>query len=162
MALYSYVLEEIIPRLVKRFSLSDTPDTDLSRLMFLLKTIQPVTLVDDLLQTFSIEQTTIVSVENSYITAFTVPATERWKVYAIDLYRSTGDRTSDSLYINDPSYTMKIAAYTAAAAYTSGMLAQPIELDRNWLFKVYIKTGGTTDGNWPVSLLVSKSKAYRT
>jgi len=142
-------------RLYTRYALEPFPATvspDVS------KTIQPITDADELLRIPAVDITTTPSLTLGEQVGRTVPTPQRWKLYAWDVNRASGDRLVEGISLGDGTVSMRIASQTAAGTFID-RLGTPLLMDPGWQFILHI-AGGTTDGTWLVELLLQIEDAF--
>ena len=144
-------------RLIKRFAL--VPGA--AAKAHLSGIIQPVTVVDDLLQAPQVIQKTVALVGDANTTYLTVPEGDRFRLVAIQLSRLTGDRDIEAIRIVDPvsSDGIQIVVSLSGATFVSGILSSFPILDERWTMTA-LTDGGTTDGNWVCRTLVIREDAF--
>jgi len=147
-------------RLIRRFILepsqlgaSEHPNVD--------TTIWPTTDADELLRTTQLENVALPGATTGDTVAFTVPAGEKWLVYALGFERSAGDRTITRFRVVDGASEIIIDTFAAANFFRSGMFNQPIPMNEGWLIDFSLGAG-TTDGQWDVQMLRTTEEAFET
>lgn len=148
-------------RLYTRFML-EPPPAGSSPQPAVVKTIQPVTNVDELLTDLGIDLTTgIVGTATGGKEMRSITEDEEWECWVVEMARQTGDRTIDTFSIKDPENTeVVIEAFTATATYRSGLLVWPLKMRRGWKFMANFSGAGTTDGTWKISIYRAKQDLY--
>ena len=155
---YSWINVNYLSRLLTRFTLSATQYA--KDAFVLIRTVQPVTQVDDLLENLDLVEEVIAGKASDFSDMTPVPTGKRWKVYAMMVERVTGDRTAEKLFIMKGTMYMQLYSWTAAATYSTGMLSSPLPVDEGWIFRVYFPAGGTADGTFAVRMLRTEADAY--
>ncbi len=112
---YEWVNTEVMQRLRTRYLLQAYPvDPDA---LAILRTIQPVTNLDELLKDSKQERSAPVSITaNGLFTFFTVPQGKRWTIRAIYLYLSTGTYQFNEIAMLDTIFNFPIYLFSAAAS----------------------------------------------
>ena len=82
------------------------------------------------------------------VTAVTVPSGKRWIIYAIDIFRSTGDGTIDKVSIDA---TVQIYSQSASGGVKTELLNHSVILDENHNISVHV-ADITTDSTWDIRL----------
>jgi hypothetical protein len=150
---------QYLERLVKRLELRELP-VDAQLAYKLLKTIMPVTSIDDLLSEIEIKQGPFTPTGIGWFTALTIPAGERWEIYSYSVARDgAGDATYDMIQIYNAAGTLAvpIASFTAAAS-NSAVLAYPQPVKEGHLIKVHV--AAWSSGNSYLNLLTRVGDAY--
>lgn len=138
-------------RLYTRFALEPGPATvspDVS------KTIIPVTQADLLLVTPEVRLYVFTSVNNTVVTAVTVPDQERWELYAYDLFSAGGSRQADQVRIDEgaaPEVTFQTFTLGTGDIWRAD---QPFLLEAGWRLRVRFGDVGVGDGDWHMALLL--------
>lgn len=154
MQLYSFITRSIWTYLVDRFLLADVSRK--SEDLILLRTVQPVTVIDELVADPLIPDTvTKASDIVANVVFITVPANEWWDLLALYFNRAAGSRViQDIILANTAAEADQVNIVTgiAGTTYTSGMFAQPVPLKPGWRIIVSF-SGGAADGNWTLQML---------
>ena len=119
-----------------------------------LMAIRPTISVDEMLRTPTIVRA-VVEIDVGGTVMFIVPDGQRWHLKAYYAAVSTGDRDISQLYINDTSSPVINVALDlfAAAAIRQHTFPQGFWLLPGWKVAI-LGEGGTTDGNWTLSLML--------
>ena len=122
------------------------------------KTIIPITDADALLKVPKLQRATKV-ITSAEVSVFTVPAGERWEIYTWDWIQTTGDRVLNRASLISPDGVNGVIFRDAGATSITERLPQPLPLDEGW--QLVARTGGgTTDGDWDVTLLTTVEDAF--
>jgi len=148
--------ESLFNRLFSRFKLTEIPGKQDAYPV--IRTIQPVTLADDLLKLIEITTHTVSITGNVTVTIATIPADERWQIHSIWYAQMTGTFQVTSFSIYDGTTLLPIYAPSAGSSQQK-FFEKPMPLDRNW--QIQITTSGySVTGNAVLRMLVEKEKAY--
>jgi len=145
-------------RLYDRFNLEPRP-VEQSEQPSVGTQIVPITDADELLTRREINQSQTAAFGIGIQPFVTVPAGQRWKVWAIRAVRASGDRDIDVIAVTDGSNSVRIRTFTATNDEASGMFNQPLQLDPGWSVQFEV-TGGTTDSAYAVSVLLTREDAF--
>lgn len=149
---------EIWQRLISRLKIKRTA---LPPICQVGEMVVPVTSVDELLLDWDVWNDSVSLVGTGLKDVVSPEPGERWKIWAITATRSTGDRTINDIWVTDQEGegVSVGGGFAAASEKSTGMLNQPVILDRGWDLQLSI-TGGSSDGSWYVRLLITREKSY--
>lgn len=151
--------KDIDSRLVSRFTLSDSPQVQ--NPYWLVRTIQPVTLVDELLRTLNISNEEVTPSGVGWLTTHTVPDGKRWRLYAIHYWRSNGAaETATHVRINDGTNYCNIDSPGFSAGSTNQcVLPTPIDLKEAWTIDLQISVHNAGD-KMTMNIIYTEEDAY--
>ena len=150
---YSWVgISPLIKRLVDRFNLQETP-IDPVTAWILHKTIQPVTLVDELLKTLHVERV-VVDISAAGATAFTVPPGKRWQVFEL-VKEATIGSTKFSLRSGVGG---QYAFLTPGGTGETHLVRSPFPMAENWYLQ--LEAGGGEDDTIGCEIIYQEEDAY--
>lgn len=151
-----YTSAVIATRLVKRFQLQEYPISP-DETLLLLRTIQPVTQVDELLRKSELIPVTvdISGAGGNYLVFHTVPAGKRWRLQWIDKDATTG-ASALRIYMADGTTAIDvILSGTAHAVVDMGGKV----LDEGWTIRMK-ETNNGGDTAISMSAWIEESDAY--
>lgn len=149
---------DVWSRLYNRYSLE--PHPAIGSLAAVALTVQPITDADRLLRRGDIDVSLFAVVAQATVTVRTVPAGERWTLYAIEAGVASGTYTHNQFSIGDlDNESIAISDYTATGTSENYQLPVPLVLDELWTVRVNINDF-TGAGNLQTKLLIDIEDAY--
>lgn len=146
---------DIIENIQSRFDARETgkrPSIELD------DTIKLVLDVDQLLWYPALQTVVVTPTATGYITLFTVPDGERWRLHNLHVYRSgAGDATYDYSRVSDGGSQIGMTSQTAATSIVYAFTSQPW-LEAGMIYQVNVAVW--TTGNTAASLLVDVYEGY--
>lgn len=121
-----------------------------------MRIIQPVTVVDDILRDPATRRATVEQT-SSAVEYLTVPDAELWTLYGYDFNRSAGDRVVERVSVRpteeDGGLTMMLDRFSAVAVRTF-YLPVPLKLKQGWVLQLHGDGTGAADGNYDMTIFV--------
>jgi hypothetical protein len=143
--------------LAERFGLEDTTPGE-TEPASVSKIIIPVTDVDKVARDADVYTTGSVSLTGTGAqTLFTMTADEEWTILAYDIGRVSGDRTVDTVYLRDPDNHPCVIRGQTASAVAREVVNNGMRITRGWVIRINL-TGGSTDGDWTLAMVVERTK----
>ena len=110
--------------------------------------ILPTSDADEVLANYGPVQTEdITSAASSWVDLTSIPSGERWKIYALQLARVSGDRVLDGWSIGDGTIRVSLASLASVTSLRTGIM-QPFIMEQNQVISVSYGGSGSSDGTW--------------
>jgi hypothetical protein len=154
-------VQTILSRLVTRFGLADIPDqVNPSALMAFVKSIQPVTNVDQLLLVPKVVVPAAFNVTAvGTIIIDTVPTNKRRHYHTLRAQLTTGTFTMQAFQIGDGANVALLKFLTSAADIQYGNLDKDFIAEAGWQVSVYVDAK-TLNGTMTVTLVYDEEDAF--